>query len=145
MPQYRTLIVEDHEEFRRFLCLSLQEETQCQIIGEVSDGLEAIRQSEQLQPDLILLDIGLPVLNGFDAIRRILRISPNSKILFVTENSAPDVVLAAFKLGGHGYLLKSDAAELTIAIETVLRGKQFLSSRFKTSVTIPSHIRPIAP
>lgn len=104
------------------------------VIGEASDGLEAVRQAEALQPDLILLDLGLPTLNGFDAARRILRLSPNSRILFVSQNSDPEIALSALRLGAQGYLLKSDAAELPLAFEAVLKVKQFVSSHFKVSL-----------
>src|SRR5215831_5594190 len=122
MPSLTVLVVEDFEEFRLSLCLTIQKKTQCQIIGEASDGLEAVRKAEELQPDFILLDIGLPTLNGFDVARRIHECSSNSKILFVSQHSDPEMVQAALRLGGHGYLLKSDAAELPIAIKTIFEG-----------------------
>jgi len=125
------LVVEDFEEFRLSICLTIREKTHCQIIGEASDGLEAVRKAEELQPDLILLDIGLPDLNGFDVARRIRVCSSDSKILFVSQHSDPEMVQAALRLGGHGYLLKSDAAELPIAIKRIFEGRQFLSNRLK--------------
>ena len=131
MPSLTVLVVEDFEEFRLSLCLTIREKTQCQIIGEASDGLEAVRKAEEFQPDLILLDIGLPSLNGFDVARRIRKHSSNSKILFVSQHSDPEMVQAALRLGGRGYLLKSDAAELPFAIKTIFQGGQFLSSRLK--------------
>lgn len=130
MPPFRTLIVDDYEDFRQFLRLMLQEKTQCEVIAEASDGLEAVEKAEELQPDLILLDLGLPVLNGMDAARQILKLSPNSKILFVSQNSAPAIAQATLRLGAHGYVLKSDATELPVALETVLQGKKFVSSHF---------------
>ena len=134
MPSITTLVVDDSEEFRRFLRSMLQERTQCQVVGEVADGLEAVRRAEELRPELILLDLGLPTLNGFDAARRILQLSPNSKILFVSQNCAPEIARAALRMGALGYLLKSDATELPLAVETVLQGKQFVSSHFGTSL-----------
>ena len=95
------------------------------MIGEVSDGLEAIYQSQELQPDLILLDIGLPVLNGIEAADRIREVCPTSKILFVSENRSVDVVEAVLSTGAGGYVVKSDgASELLPAVAAVLRGKQ---------------------
>jgi DNA-binding NarL/FixJ family response regulator len=88
MTQFRTLIVEDHKDYCRFLQLTLQEKTQCQVIGHASDGVEAVRQAEEFQPELILLDIGLPKLNGIEATRRIRKVAPNSKILIVSQNSS---------------------------------------------------------
>jgi DNA-binding NarL/FixJ family response regulator len=131
MPHFTTLVVEDFEEFRRFLCSTLMETTEGEIVGEVSDGLQAVYQAEKLQPDLILLDLGLPTLNGIQAARRIRQLSPNSKILFVSQNSSPEVAQAALKVGAQGYLVKSDAIELTSAISTVLGGAQFVSSHLK--------------
>ena len=80
MANCRTLIVDDVEGFRRFMCVTLRERPECEVVGEVSDGLQAVQQAEQLQPDLILLEIGLPILNGIEAARRIRKLSPNSRI-----------------------------------------------------------------
>ena len=131
MPHFTTLVVEDGEDFRRFLCSTLMETTECEIVGEASDGLQAVNQAEKLQPDLILLDLGLPILNGIQAARRIRQLSPNSKILFISQNSSPEIAQGALNVGAHGYLIKSDATELTSAISTVLGGVQFISSRLK--------------
>jgi DNA-binding NarL/FixJ family response regulator len=131
MPHCKTLVVEDGDDFRRFLCSILTETTGCEIVGEASDGLQAVYQAEKLQPDLILLDLGLPTLNGIQAARRIRQLSPNSKILFVSQNSSPEIAHGALQMGAHGYLVKSDTNELTSAISTVLAGAQFISSRLK--------------
>jgi DNA-binding NarL/FixJ family response regulator len=123
------LVVEDYEGFRRFIRLALQQWVELQIIGEVSDGLEAVEKAQALQPDLILLDIGLPKLNGLEACRRIRELSPNSKILFVSQEPSSDMVEQALSLGASGYVLKSRAqSDLRPAIEAVLRGEQFVSS-----------------
>jgi DNA-binding NarL/FixJ family response regulator len=95
MPSLRVLIVEDYEGFRRFIRSTVQERVDFQFIGEASDGLEAVQKAVELQPDLILFDIGLPKLNGLEAARRIRKISPNSKILFLTQESSSDVVQEA--------------------------------------------------
>jgi DNA-binding NarL/FixJ family response regulator len=131
MPHCKTLVVEDREDFRRFLCSTLVETTECEIVGEASGGLQAVYQAEKLQPDLILLDLGLPTLNGIQAARRIRQLSPNSKILFISQNSSLEIAQRALNVGAHGYLIKSDATELTSAISTVLGGVQFISSRLK--------------
>src|SRR6478672_7926438 len=99
----RVLVVEDHELFRRFICSTLGQGSELQIIGEASDGLEAVRRAEELHPDLILLDIGLPSLNGIEAARRIHELSPESKILFVSQESSVDVVREALGTGSCGY------------------------------------------
>ena len=80
--------MEDFEPFRQFIRLKLGENPELLVIGEVSDGMEAVRIAEELQPDLILLDVGLPTLNGIEAARRICKLSPNSKIVFVSQESS---------------------------------------------------------
>jgi DNA-binding NarL/FixJ family response regulator len=98
-----------------------------QIVDEVSDGLKAIQQAERLHPDLILLDIGLPTVNGIEAARRIHESIPECKILFLSQESSADVVQAALELG-LGYVLKSHAgSDLLPAVEAVRVGRQFVS------------------
>jgi DNA-binding NarL/FixJ family response regulator len=130
----RVLVVDDFEPWRRFVSSTLQKQPEYQVIGEVSDGLEAVRQAEELQPDLILLDIGLPTLDGIEAARRIREVSPRSKILFVSENRSVDVAEEALKTGAAGYVLKSNAAsELLPAIEAILKGEGFVSAGLRRS------------
>jgi DNA-binding NarL/FixJ family response regulator len=132
MAVFRTLIVEDHEGLRAWLRSLLENETQCVIVGEVSDGLQAVQRAQELQPDLILLDLSLPKLNGMEAGRRMRKISPQSKIVFLSQNPAPEIVESALRIGA-GYLLKSDAKELPAAIHAVLEGGKFVSDRLKAS------------
>jgi DNA-binding NarL/FixJ family response regulator len=127
----RVVVVEDHEQFRRFICSTLEKAPELQVIGIVSDGLAAVQKAEELQPDLILLDIGLPSLNGIEAARRIRKLSPQSKILFVSQESSVDVVREALGTGASGYIVKTDAGrELLEGVNAVLRGEQFISVRF---------------
>lgn len=101
------------------------------MVGEASDGLEAVQKSEELQPDLIVLDIGLPSLNGIEAARRIRNLAPKSKILFLSQESSADVVQEALNSGALGYLIKTQAgSELLSAVDAVLQGREFLSSGF---------------
>jgi DNA-binding NarL/FixJ family response regulator len=91
-----------------------------QVVGEVPDGVEAVRQAELLQPDLIVLDIGLPGLNGIEVGRRIRKVAPATRIIFLTQEGAPDVVKKAFSLGASGYVIKARArAELLVAVDAV--------------------------
>jgi DNA-binding NarL/FixJ family response regulator len=125
----RVLLVEDFEPFRRFTCSKLRKKPELQVIGEVSDGMEAVRKAEELQPDVILLDVGLPTLNGIEAARRICELSPESKIVFVSQESSTDVVQEAFRLGASGYVIKSRAGiDLLAAVEAVLERRHFVSS-----------------
>jgi CheY-like chemotaxis protein len=127
----RVLVVEDSEPFRKFICSTLGKRPELLIVGEVSDGLEAVQKAEELQPDLILLDIGLPTLGGIEAARRIRKLSPESRILFVSQNTSVHVVQGALAEGAKGYVVKTDARrELLTAVDAVLRGEQFVGSRF---------------
>jgi DNA-binding NarL/FixJ family response regulator len=100
-----------------------------QVIGEASDGLEAVQKAEELQPDLILLDVGLPTLNGIEVARRISRLVQSATILFVSLINDEAVVGAALSSGAKGYVLKLDAGrELLLAVESVLRGQRFFSA-----------------
>jgi DNA-binding NarL/FixJ family response regulator len=127
----RVLVVEDSEPFRKFICSALGKRPELQIIGEVTDGLEAVQRAEELQPDLIVLDIGLPSLNGIEVARRVRKSSPKSKMLFVSQESSDDVVQEALRTGAHGYVVKTDAgSELLEAVDAVLRGGQFVGRRF---------------
>jgi DNA-binding NarL/FixJ family response regulator len=124
--RFRVLVVEDYEPFRRFVSSVLREQANLQIVAEEQDGLEAVRQAEALQPDLILLDIGLPGLNGMQAARKIRDVAPSAKIVFLTQESGSDVVEEAFSFGAQGYLLKAQAGlELLAALQSVSRGLRF--------------------
>ena len=124
----RVLVVEDYERFRRFICSTLAKSQDLQVVGEATDGLEAVRIAEKLQPDMILLDIGLPNLNGLEAAKRILQVAPAAKIIFLTSNNDKDVIRAALSTGAQGYVLKTDAArELLTAVQKVLAGEHFVS------------------
>jgi len=128
MAVVRILVVDDLEPWRRFVSSTLQGQPDLEVISGVSDGLEAVQKAEELQPDLIVLDIGLPKLNGIEAARRIRKLVPKSKILFLSQESSDDVVHEAFSLGARGYVVKIQAgSELLSAVEAVLQGKQFVS------------------
>lgn len=128
MSSIRILVVEDFEPWRRFISLIVEQDPQLRIICEVSDGLEAVQKAQELHPDLIMLDIGLPKLNGIAASRQILRFSRKPKILFLSQESSSDVVREALRIGS-GFVLKTDASrELLSAVKAVMLGEQFLSS-----------------
>jgi DNA-binding NarL/FixJ family response regulator len=128
MSVVRVFVVDDVEDWRRWVASMLRTEP-FKIIGEASNGLDAVYRVAQMQPTVVLLDIGLPKLNGIEAGVRIRRVAPDSKILYLSQEFDPDIVRAALQLGAFGYVLKSDAArELVEAIHTVVQGKKFISS-----------------
>ena len=127
----RVLVVEDSEHFRNFIYSTLTKRPELQVVDQVSDGLQAVRRAEELQPELIVLDIGLPSLNGIEAARQIRRLSPKSRILFLSQESSVDVVREALGTGASGYIVKSDAGrELLEGVSAVLRGELFIGERF---------------
>ena len=131
MTPLQTLVVDDHGAFRKLLRSILEEQTECVVAGEASDGTQAIEQARQLQPDLILLDLSLPKVNGIEVGRQIRKHCPHSKIVFLSQDSSPEIVRETLGLGAAGYLLKSDATDLPVAINAVLQGEVFVSERVK--------------
>ena len=134
----RILLVEDFAEFRRFVCSLLKAKAEFQV-KQASDGLEAVQKAEQIQPQLILLDISLPTLNGIEVARRVPKRAPSARILFLSVESDPDLVNEALSLGA-GYIHKPRASrDLLPAIEAVLKGEQFVSDGLvPTSPSEPS-------
>jgi DNA-binding NarL/FixJ family response regulator len=125
----RILVVDDFERWRQQVCSMLQTGLELRIIAEAANGLEAVQKAAELKPDLILLDIGLPTLNGIEAARQIRKFAPESKIIFVSQESSADVVQEALSLGACGYVVKSQAqSDLLAAVDAVLEGRQFLSN-----------------
>ena len=107
----------------------LQAHAELQVVGEAADGLEVLQKAQTLEPDLILLDLGLPNLNGLEAAKRIRQVVPDARIVFLTATNDPDVVAACLRAGGLGYVLKTDAGtELVPALAAVRRGDRFVSS-----------------
>ncbi len=125
----RVMVVEDFHLFRRFVCSKLKQRPELQVVCEVSDGHDAVRMAVELRPDLILLDIGLPTLNGLQAAKRIRDLAPESKIIFSTQETSLEIVQEAMRLGAWGYVFKSHAeGHLLLAIDAVLSGQRFVSS-----------------
>ena len=134
------LVVDDFVQWRRVVAAALQGKLGLRTIAEAADGLDAVDMAADFQPDLVVLDIGLPRLNGIEAAQRIKRVSPKSKILFLTENYSSDVAEAALDTGATGYVVKSASArELIPAVEAVLAGRQFLSDKL-SALTVGSGI-----
>ncbi|HXQ36847.1 MAG TPA: response regulator transcription factor [Anaerolineales bacterium] len=123
----RILLVDDFALWRRFVIAKLRQNHNMRIVGVASDGLAAVLKAEELHPDVILLDVGLPKITGIEAARRIRKVAPKSKILFLTQELDVDVARVALS-DGQGYVVKSDAdKELITAVEAVLQGKKFVS------------------
>ena len=128
MSPMRVLVVEDFAPFLQVIRSTLAERLDVQIISEVADGLEAVQKVELLKPDLVLLDIGLPTLNGIEAARQIRKLAPASKIIFVSQESSSEVVQEALKLGAWGYVTKTRvASDLLSAVDAFFQGRQFVS------------------
>lgn len=128
----RVVVVDDSPRFRELVISILHSRPGLHVIAEACDGGKAAREVEALRPDLVLLDIGLPTLNGFEVAQAIRKTASGSKIIFVSQESSIDVVEKALSLGASGYVLKSDAAsDLLEALTSVVQGKQFLSKTLK--------------
>lgn len=128
MQKTRVLVAEDFAPFRHFVCSALSQRPNLQIVAEVSDGQEAVLKAKELEPDLMLLDVGLPMLNGIATAREILKFIPQAKIIFVTQESSAEVAEEAFNAGGRGYVVKTRAGtDLLAAVDAILEGRQFVS------------------
>jgi DNA-binding NarL/FixJ family response regulator len=124
---FRVLVVDDFEPWRHFVSSLILMKPELQVVGEASDGLEAVQKAVELKPDLILLDIGLPTLSGIEAARQIRKLAPESKIIFLSQESSAEIVQEALSLGAWGYVVKTVAeSELLTAVETVISGKKFV-------------------
>jgi DNA-binding NarL/FixJ family response regulator len=122
----RILIADDHTLVAE-LCRKLLE-TEFDVVGTVSDGRALVRAAGELKPDVVVVDVAMPVLNGLDAGRQVKEMLPAVKLIFLTMNPDLEVAAEAFRRGAHGYLLKTcAAAELVLAVRDVLRGKSFMS------------------
>lgn len=124
----RVLVVDDFAPWRRMVALTLKSRPDIEIVADAENGMAGIRKALEFKPDIAILDIGLPDLNGVEVAREILRSLPGIRILFLTENSAPEVVQEAMSTGALGFVLKSTAArDLVPAIEALLHDKHFFS------------------
>ncbi len=123
----RILMVDDFEPWRRFAYSLLRKKPELQVVGEACDGQEAVQKALQLKPDLILMDMHLPRLNGLEAARQIRKLVPESKVIFLTQESSAEVARVA-RMCARGYVVKASAAtELLAAVEGVLSGESFIS------------------
>jgi DNA-binding NarL/FixJ family response regulator len=122
------MVVDDFKDWRLKVCSILEQSHELLVVGEASDGAEAVRKAQELQPDLIVLDIGLPKLNGIEAAPRMSELSPSSRILFLSQDNDADSIQAALSAGAWGYVHKLSAGtELLSAVEAVLQGQKFVT------------------
>lgn len=132
-PRPRVLLAEDHTLVREGLRQLLGE--QLDVLDAVPDGRALLVAAEQMMPDVVLVDISMPRLNGFDAARLLAKSCPESKVIFVTMHADPDYVREAFRAGARGYVVKSAvSAELVTAVHTVLRGRLYVSKAIDVSL-----------
>ena len=134
MKPGRVLVVDDHEPWRRQLSSLVERTGQWQIVGEAVDGLDAIAKAATVKPDLILLDVHLPSLNGLKAARRIVAADPAARILFISAHYERDIIAAAMSTGACGYILKTNVAhELLPAMAAIRNGEQFITTAGRES------------
>jgi len=134
MPVKQILLVDDSVPWQRFVQEMFESEADFKIIAIATDGLQAIRKATELQPDVILMDVGLPGINGFDAARQIRALSPASKILLLSNQCSTDIIEAALQAGGSGYVWKSNSqSHLLTAIRAILCGQRFVSRNLRNS------------
>ena len=137
MVVLRILVVDDHDAVRRGLSSRLQQQPEWLVVGQASDGAEAVIKVSELQPDVVILDIDLPKMNGLEAARTIRQLAPSTEILFLSFHDSMTVVQEALNAGGRGYLCKSDAGtDLVSAVEAVSQHRPFLSASVQGAETL---------
>jgi DNA-binding NarL/FixJ family response regulator len=139
---FRILVADDHEVVRRGLCALLRNQPEWEVCGEASDGREAVEKVLTLKPEVAILDIGMPNLNGLEATRQILKANPHVKVLILTLHDSDQVVQEALNAGARGYLLKSDAArDLVAAVEAVRRDRTYFTPKV-SALVLDGYLRP---
>jgi DNA-binding NarL/FixJ family response regulator len=142
MKSFRILIADDHEVVRRGIRALLESRPGWEVSGEVEDGREAVERARETKPDLVLLDIGMPNLNGIEAARQILANDPEIQILILTVHDSQQVVREVLEVGARGFLLKSDAGrDLVTAVEAVQRKQTFFTSQV-TEIVVDGYLNP---
>ena len=130
MPVLKVLIADDHEIVRQGLRSMLEAQRECQVVGEAADGRHAVAMTKELNPDVVILDIGMPTLNGLEATRQILKLRPQTKVLILTMHESDSVIREVLDAGARGYILKTDAGrDLVTAVDSLRRNKTFFTSR----------------
>jgi DNA-binding NarL/FixJ family response regulator len=126
MTRPRILLADDHRLLREAFAKLL--ESECEVVGAVADGRAVLDEAPRLQPDIVILDVAMPLLNGLDAARQLRKVMPEVKVIFLTMSEDPDVAAEAFRVGASGYLLKNSAtSELLQAIQEVACGRSYIT------------------
>lgn len=138
MSPVRILIADDHEIVRMGMRALLEGHAGWEVCGEANDGKEAVEKAGKLHPDIVIVDVTMPQLNGLESARRILSTSTNVKVLILSMHESEKLVEEALEMGAHGFLLKSDAGrQLIAAVETILKGRRFVSSKLAKAMVSP--------
>ena len=139
---FRILVADDHEVVRRGLCALLQSRSEWEICGEAADGREAVEKARSLKPDAVIIDIGMPLLNGLEATRQILKANPQVKVLVLTLHDSDQVIREVLNAGARGFLLKSDAArDLLSAMQALRRSNTYFTSKVAEMV-LEGYLKP---
>ena len=126
----KILVVDDHEEFRKYLYGLLESQPRFAVVGEAANGVEAIDRARELQPDVVVLDINMPVLGGIEAAEQILLLAPKTQIIFLSQDDSEMMIQGAMAKGARAYVVKTSAAtDLVEAVDCVVTGKKFVSLR----------------
>ena len=142
---FRILLADDHEVVRRGLCALLRGQPDWEVCGEAANGREAVEKALKLKPDVVILDIGMPSLNGLEATRQILRAMPQTRVLILTLHDSDQVVQEVLNAGARGFLLKSDAArDLVAAVEALRRDKIYFTPKV-ASMVLDGYLRRNTP
>lgn len=143
MTRPRVLLADDHRLLREAFARLL--EPDCEVVGTVGDGHDLLDAAPRLRPDVVVLDVAMPLMNGLDAARELKRVMPEVKVIFLTMNEDPDIAAEAFRVGASGFLLKhAAAAELVQAIQEVSRGRAYITP-LATRGLVDTLLRPREP
>jgi DNA-binding NarL/FixJ family response regulator len=127
---FRIIVADDHAVVRQGICSLLKDHPGWEVVGEAVDGRQAVEMAKNLRPDLVILDIGMPTLNGLDATRQILRDNPDQRVLILTMSDSEQLIREVLGAGARGFVLKSDAAkDLVAAVQALERHRTFFASR----------------